>query len=168
MPAYHSIFDHHDCVKVVSAPILEQFFKEWKYHHPLSDEQLKYADEKLFIDRVSYYHGGTPLYQLFRWNFDGTRVFIPGIWHEAVLNEAPPSWKFQRASDILEAISLTVHNQPVVVIKNRLTGVQYLQSRQENAEIIAGNMSVVFAHRDVHMVATKYGFDLDFRAESIL
>jgi hypothetical protein len=49
---------------------------DWKYHHPVSVEQLAFAGTQGCIRSVSFYHGGDVLYEL----VDG-----PGFWHEDCL-----------------------------------------------------------------------------------
>jgi len=62
--------------RVVSRPRLEEFMRAWRYHHPLSEDQLAYAGVEGRVVDVGFYHGGDELYQV-----EG----LPGIWHEACL-----------------------------------------------------------------------------------
>jgi hypothetical protein len=80
MPPYKSALAVGRRVRVQSRPMLERFKADWKYHHPLSDEQLGFADVDTDVVDVSYYHGGDPLYQL---------RGIPGLWHEPCLTNPP-------------------------------------------------------------------------------
>jgi hypothetical protein len=63
-------------VRVRSQAVLEEFRRQWKYHHPLSEEQLRMAGTTARVSNVGFYHGGEPLYEL---------EALPGIWHEACL-----------------------------------------------------------------------------------
>lgn len=53
--------------------------KTWRLHHPLTKDQLSYAGVEGKVADVGFYHGGDELYHV-----EG----IPGIWHEACLEEA--------------------------------------------------------------------------------
>lgn len=63
-------------VRIVNKAKLEIFRKNWKYHHPLEEHQLRHSGETSFVQEVRFYHGGDELYVL-----EG----IPGIWHEVCL-----------------------------------------------------------------------------------
>ena len=52
---------------------LAAFTRDWKFHHPLSDEQLRLGDTVARVRKVGFYHGGDVLYELEN---------IEGIWHE--------------------------------------------------------------------------------------
>lgn len=58
---------------------MENFARDWKYHHKLQPEQFGYADRVTTINEVSFYHGGDVLYVL-----EG----VPGIWNEPCLESA--------------------------------------------------------------------------------
>jgi hypothetical protein len=60
-------------VRIASRDVLEAFSREWKWHHPLQQDQFRFADQVARVEDVSFYHGGDELYQL-----EG----IPGLWHE--------------------------------------------------------------------------------------
>jgi hypothetical protein len=64
-------------VRVRNLDRLKRFAEEWKHHHPLTEDQLKYADTEATVQEVGYYHGGDVLYAL-----DG----IPGKWHPQCLS----------------------------------------------------------------------------------
>jgi hypothetical protein len=64
------------CVRVASRETLEAFRREWKWHHPIQEEQLGFAGRKAIVVSVSFFHGGDELYVLEE---------IPGLWHEACL-----------------------------------------------------------------------------------
>ena len=70
---YQAEFPPGTSVRIVAAPILEQFVASWRYHHPLLPAQLAYAGAAATVANVSFYHGGDQLYEL---------VGIPGIWHQ--------------------------------------------------------------------------------------
>jgi hypothetical protein len=166
MPAYHSAFDHGDAVVPLSKDELVKFQKEWKFHHPIKNEQIKLAGTKLYVEQVSYYHGGDPLYSLFDWNGDGTKILLPDLWHEMLLLENKPSWARVQASTVLEAVADTYEGHPVVIIRNKATGVIYSMTRHLSNELVAKDYNEVFALRDVHMAARKYNFELDFKPET--
>lgn len=67
-------------VRVVALEELEAFKKTWKLHHPLQDEQLRFAAHAMRVRSVGYYHGGDVLYTL-----DGADGFT---WHEQTLRSA--------------------------------------------------------------------------------
>jgi hypothetical protein len=73
---YNAEFPTGTHVRVVERDVLEEFRKTWRYHHPLSEEQLDYGGHSARVKEVGYYHGGDELYTLDR---------IPGIWHECCL-----------------------------------------------------------------------------------
>jgi hypothetical protein len=66
-------------IRVANRNFLEEFKREWKYHHKLLPEQLECADRVAIVEGVGFYHGGDPLYKL-----EG----IPGLWHEQCLQAA--------------------------------------------------------------------------------
>lgn len=74
---YNAEFPEGSLVKIASRPLLERFKREWKLHNKLEEAQLDYADARVTVSSVGYYHGGDELYKL-----EG----VPGIWHEACLN----------------------------------------------------------------------------------
>ena len=76
MVQYEARFERGSQVRIGSAEELNQFRLNWKYHNPLTDDQMRYAGEFTVVRDVGFYHGGDPLYQL-----DG----IPGVWHEQCL-----------------------------------------------------------------------------------
>ena len=59
-------------------PFLEQFQREWKYHNPISEQQLDAAGAVDTVMAVGFYHGGDTLYTLFN---------IAGTWHEDCLEQ---------------------------------------------------------------------------------
>jgi hypothetical protein len=69
-------------VRVKPRAELEAFLRpQWKFHHPLQNEQLEYAGHTAEVRTSAMYHGGDVLYQL---------SGIPGIWHEACLDVGDP------------------------------------------------------------------------------
>src|SRR5438046_9202610 len=90
MPAYHSAFDAGEYVTVADLDTLRAFQQSWEWHHPLTDDQLAFAGRNDPIKSVSYYHGGTTLYEF---------VDIPGIWHESCLRDPTLSPEHDRDRD---------------------------------------------------------------------
>ena len=80
MSAYKPAFPIGSQVRIASLPQLQRFRATWKYHHPLTLEQLESADVLASVDKIGYYHGGDVLYEL---------RDVPGIWHECCLSEIP-------------------------------------------------------------------------------
>ena len=76
MPPYREQFPVGTRVRVKPRPVLEQFRRDWKYHNPLSVEQLDFAGMTDTVKSVGFYHGGDALYNLSR---------FPGVWHEQCL-----------------------------------------------------------------------------------
>ena len=70
---YEEQFQVGSKVRVASRATLEQFRDTWRFHHPLVDEQLDWADREATVQQVGFYHGGDVLYRL---------AGIPGLWHE--------------------------------------------------------------------------------------
>ena len=80
MPPYNEQFPVGSRIRVKCRPFLERFQKDWKYHHPLSNEQLDFAGATDTVKGAGFYHGGDVLYSLSQ---------IPGTWHEECLESAP-------------------------------------------------------------------------------
>ncbi len=70
---YNAEFPAGTWVQVVDRLALEQFCAEWKWHNPLTPDQLVHAGKTVQVKSVGYYHGADELYVL-----EG----IPGVWHE--------------------------------------------------------------------------------------
>ncbi len=66
-------------IRVADRPVLERFRSEWKFHNPLSIEQLDFSNREAKVSSVGFYHGGDVLYAL-----EG----LPGVWHETCLARA--------------------------------------------------------------------------------
>lgn len=77
MPLYKEQFPTGTKVRVVDRQRLEAFLQNWKYHHRLQPEQVAYGNHITEVTKVTFYHGGEPLYEL---------QGIPGIWHEQCLS----------------------------------------------------------------------------------
>jgi hypothetical protein len=77
--AYNAEFPAGTLVRVVSRPQLEEFMETWRFHHPLTQDQIAYAGLRGRVADVGFYHGGDELYHV-----EG----IPGIWHEVCLQPA--------------------------------------------------------------------------------
>ena len=75
---YNAEYPVGTVVKIAVRQELDQFRRTWKYHHPLNEEQLAFADKTAKVKEVSFYHGGDELYTL-----EG----VSGIWHEQCLKE---------------------------------------------------------------------------------
>ncbi|GGY85660.1 hypothetical protein GCM10011613_33170 [Cellvibrio zantedeschiae] len=161
MPDYHSIFEHNNHVLIATEDVLKEFKESWKSYHPISNTHLQYANQKAFVESISYYHGGAPLYTLFTYEANGSKKSIPAIWHECLLKEADPSWKKIPANEVLSVNAEVRNGIPVVVVKNINTNFEYLVSHKVQNELAAKDMQVVFNCRDLQMVALKYGFDLE-------
>ena len=59
-----------------SRSFLEQFPREWKYHHPVSDQQVNSAGILDTVKGAAFYHGAAVLYTLSN---------TPGTWDEECL-----------------------------------------------------------------------------------
>ena len=77
---YAAAFPPGTPVRIVSRDVLERFRETWALHHPLTAEQLAFADHQAVVREVGFYHGGDALYAL---------IDVPGTWHEACLVPAP-------------------------------------------------------------------------------
>ena len=76
---YNAEFPTGTSMIVATREALEEFRATWKFHNPLREEQLVFADAKARVASVGYYHGGDELYEL-----EG----IPGTWHACCLRVA--------------------------------------------------------------------------------
>lgn len=70
---YEAEYKAGDSVRIASQDVLLRFMREWRYHHPLHEEQVGYAGTISRVMDVGFYHGGDPLYRL---------EDVPGYWHE--------------------------------------------------------------------------------------
>jgi hypothetical protein len=73
---YHERFPEGSEVRISDRTKLEDFRRAWKFHHPISAEQIAYAGTRDLVVGVAFYHGGDALYQLKN---------APGKWHEVLL-----------------------------------------------------------------------------------
>jgi hypothetical protein len=64
-------------VRIAPLERLETFKRDWKFHHPLQEEQLRFAGSTDRVRTVGFYHGGDVLYHL---------EIALGTWHEEVLD----------------------------------------------------------------------------------
>ena len=79
MPPYKPDFLKGTVVRVVDRPLLEEFYRTWRYHHKLTAERLEFAGSSARVVSIGAYHGGDILYTL---------EDIPGIWHESCVTAA--------------------------------------------------------------------------------
>ena len=153
MPDYHSAFDGGEHVFIADLDTLREFQKSWKWHHPLSDEQLTYAGKRDLIKMVSYYHGGTPLYEF---------ASIPGFWHESCLRDMTLSKDYDKEAGIVAAdyYSITADRRgglPVIVVRDP-AGREMLVAFHFSAERVAEAMRAVARVRSRITFEGKYGF----------
>jgi hypothetical protein len=79
VPPYKEQFPAGTRVRVKPRLFLKQFQRpEWKYHHPLLDEQLAFSGVTDTVKDTGFAHG-VFLYRLFQ---------TPGIWREECLESA--------------------------------------------------------------------------------
>lgn len=64
-------------VRIATSEKLRQFKQDWKYHHPISEDQIQAAGRIDVVKAVGFYHGGDVLYELNN---------APGMWHEVCLD----------------------------------------------------------------------------------
>jgi hypothetical protein len=76
---YKEAFPTGTRIRVADRAFLEQFIREWQYHHKLRPEQLPYAGREATVQAVAFYHGGDPIYTL---------AEVPGLWLEPCLRAA--------------------------------------------------------------------------------
>jgi len=153
MPEYHSAFDCGETVSLADRDTLRAFQQSWEWHHPLSDAQLAYAGTRDRIAAVSYYHGGTPLYE-----FTGT----PGVWHEACLRDPTLAESYDREAGVPAAGYYTIvadrrGGLPVVVVRDP-SGREMLVAFQFAPERYAEAMRAVACARSRIAFEQKYGF----------
>jgi hypothetical protein len=55
---YNQDFSIGENAKIASLDKLKGFIQEWKYHHPLVLDHLKYAGRIAEIEEVGFYHCG--------------------------------------------------------------------------------------------------------------
>jgi hypothetical protein len=76
MPAYAEKFPIGSEVQIADRRQLESFRASWRFHNPLTVEQLMWAARRAMVAEVGFYHSGDPLYVL---------RDVPGVWHEDCL-----------------------------------------------------------------------------------
>jgi hypothetical protein len=79
LPPYQEQFPLGSRVRVKARPFLEQFQREWRYHHSDFRRSSRCRWGTDTIKGVGFYHGGDVLYELSQ---------IPGTWHEVCLESA--------------------------------------------------------------------------------
>src|SRR5438270_531700 len=93
MPDYHEAFLVGERVRVADEQTLQTFQQDWAFHHPLQEEQMRYAGKTCRVEGVSFYHGGDCLYELSTYVKDSPtsryshKEVVPGFWHEACLRD---------------------------------------------------------------------------------
>jgi len=153
MPDYHSAFDGGENVNIADVDTLREFRRSWKWHHPLSDEQLAHAGQHDWIKIVSYYHGGTPLYEF---------ASIPGFWHESCLRDRTLAEDYDEEAGVAAANYYTIATDrrgglPVVVVRDP-SGREMLVAFQFAAERVAEAMRAVARVRSRISFEYKYRF----------
>jgi len=152
MPNYHSAFAAGEYIRIADTQTLRRFQQSWKWHHPLDDERLSLAGKDARIAKVSYYHGGTPLYEF---------LDVPGIWHEpcvvdVTIGEHPES-------GMLAADYYSIHAEkrgPLSVIVVRDSANQeMLVAFHRDADAVAEAMRAVAQVRSRRMFELRYHFD---------
>jgi len=122
------------------------------WHHGLQDEQLGFAGKDDYIMRVSYYHGGTPLYEF---------ATIPGFWHEACLHDITIG-ENQESGVVAADYYSIAHDRrgelPVVIVRDPV-GREMLVAFRVCADRAAEDMRAVARVRSRRMFEWKYGFD---------
>jgi hypothetical protein len=82
MPPYKEKYPVRTVVRIPSSEKLIAFKLDWKYHNPISDEQIKTTNKIGRVKNVGFYHGGDAQYVI---------EDIEGIWHEELLDLANSS-----------------------------------------------------------------------------
>lgn len=149
MPEYHGAFRVGERVRIASLARLEDFHTSWRFHHPLSIEQMQFANREAPVSEVGFYHGGDPLYGL-----EG----VPGLWHECcivdpTLDDSPPAnevfWIKQENRNGRDAVVVrdtsgaACHEHEPIIWDGHLKG-----------------MSEVLRVRSAKGFASRYGFDM--------
>jgi hypothetical protein len=74
--SYPEKFPIGTVVRIAPLEQLQAFKRDWKYHHPLQDEQLQFGGTADRVRAVGFYHGGDVIYHL---------ETAPGTWREGLL-----------------------------------------------------------------------------------
>jgi len=159
MPAYHSAFNGGEYVRIADIETLREFQQNWKWHHPLADEQLEHAGKDDRVAAVSYYHGGTPLYEF---------ASIPGFWHESCLRDLTLEPGYDAEAGVVAGDYYAIATDrrgglPVVVVRDP-KGREVLVAFQFAAEEVAEAMRAVARVRSRISFEFKYGFGGIYRA----
>jgi hypothetical protein len=75
--SYQEDFPVGSLVRIADRETLEHFRTTWRYHNPLTEEQVAFAGREAAVTAVGFYHGGDVLYTL---------RDVPGVWHEQCLS----------------------------------------------------------------------------------
>jgi hypothetical protein len=155
MSGYYSAFDAGEYMTIADLDTLRAFQKSWEWHHPLSDDQLAYAGQSDWIKSVSYYHGGTTLYEF---------ANIPGVWHESCLRDPTLVPAFYRdreagavAADYYAIAAERRGGLPVVVVRDPV-GRELLVAFQFSVEYVAEKMRAIARVRSRINFEHKFGF----------
>lgn len=166
MPAYHPAYRAGENIHIRDRDFLVNFQQNWKFHHPLQEEQLAYADKECFVRRVSYYHCGDCLYELGTWepNTPDSRFVheesMPGVWHESCLKDQDlREWNIPLpvASEVYKIVPTIRDNQRVVVVRT-IDGLECLVMRHNANEAEAALMSEVATMRNTLSFEWRYNF----------
>jgi hypothetical protein len=153
MPDYHSAYDAGEYVGIADIDTLLAFQRSWKWHHPLSDDQLAFAGKQHHITGVSYYHGGTPLYEI-----AGT----PGFWHETCLSDPTLAEGYDKEAGVVAADYYTITTDrraglPVVIVRDQSKR-EMLVAFHFDAEQVSEAMRSIARLRSRITFECKYGF----------
>lgn len=153
MPAYHSAFQAGEYVRIADIGTLREFQRNWKWHHPLTDDQLVHAGQQVRIASVSYYHGGTTLYEF---------ASLPGFWHESCLRDLTrePGYDAEAGAPACDYYAIAAERRgglPVVVVRDP-KGREMLVTFQFAPEEVAEAMRDVARVRSRISFEIKYGF----------
>ncbi len=174
MPNYHETFRNGEVVQVVGLEALLIFQREWPYHHPLQELQLPYAGKTCKVRSVSFYHGGTCLYELETSVKDDPpspfwhQETVPGFWHEPCLTDraliywdqkllACGNYSSPLAADVYVIGSETRDDQAFVVVRST-EGSEFLAFRHNQSKSEASVMREVASMRTAISFEDRYGF----------
>lgn len=152
MPNYHSAFNGGEYVRIADVDALRRFQQSWHWHHPLQNEQMIYAGKCARIVTVSYYHGGTPLYEFLN---------IPGTWHEPCIVDMTIGEQAESGMVAADYYSITPETReelPVVVVRDPVKR-ELLVAYRLRADVAAEAMQAVARVRSRRVFEWKYGFD---------
>jgi hypothetical protein len=145
MPEYHEAFRVGEKIRIKSKEYLLNFKKSWKYHNNITNDQIEYGGQEVYVDRIGAYHGGNLLYEL---------KDVPGVWHEQLLEEnIPKEDKFIPAS---EYYKIGVREDKIIITGKN--GKEYRLKPEWG-----GVKHCVEAMRRVSTFRTKEGFESRYR-----